>query len=348
MRTVHLLGGMLGLWALTWPARAAEPAAGEEKVIALPEVEVRSGPSASPAFYATAKLHRGDKVQVLKDRAPQAGWVAIKPPPGSFSWVNARLVRLINDYTGQVLAEDTPVLIGSALSNAPPSVRSPKPLARGTIVVILDKPLRASDGSRWYPIEPNPTEVRYIPASAVESEPAVATVSAKEPTDIKDPTFLRAEQAEKAGDTALADRLYHQVAAETKDHNLQVLCANRLAALAKAGPAAGPPGVALGQPQPPTNQATALYGKSQGNTPGTASQWSGPGWLVRGGFQIDGKPVYRLVDRDWQHVLYVVPQPGISLDPYLSRWVDLYGPVTYRSETVRAYYMTAGYVRPVQ
>jgi hypothetical protein len=340
---------MLGVCLLGGAARAAELPATEEKVVAAQEVDVRSGPSASPSFYATGKLHRGDKVQILKDRPAQAGWVAIKPPPGSFSWVNARLVKPVNDYTGQILAEDTPVLVGSALSNNPPSVRSPRPLARGTIVVLLDKPLRASDGSRWYPIEPNPTEVRYIPASAVESAPAVAAATAKEPADAKDPVFQEADRAERARRFADADRLYRQAAQQTNDPGVKVLCANRLASLARTAPAANPPQVALGQPQPPANQATSMYGTS-GAAAGAAvppGQWSGPGWIMQAGFQVDGRPVYRLVDWNGAHVLYLVPQPGISLDQYVHNRVNLYGPVTYRSETVRAYFMSVGYVKAV-
>jgi hypothetical protein len=350
MRRLRWLGGLFSFCVLAGAGRGAGLPPTEEKMISAAEVDVRSGPSANPAFYPTIKLHRGDKVQLIKDKSPQAGWLAIKPPPGSFSWVNARLVQKINDKTGSVLADDAPVLVGSALTNSPPSVRSPKPLARGTIVYLLDKPLRASDGSQWYPIEPNETEVRFIPASAVEAAAAVAAVTAKEPADVKDADFQEAEKAERERRFTDAARLYRQAMNGTTNQDEKVACANRLASLARTSPASAPPRVALGQPHTPapTNQATSLYGTPSGGNAPLQSQSSGPGYLFQSGFQVDGKPVYRLADRNMQHVLYIIPQPGLSLAPYVNRWVELYGPVTYRSETVRAYFMSASYIKVVQ
>ena len=59
--------------------------------VKVPEAEVRSGAGASAELYATNRLHKGDKVEVVKEL--QGGWLAIKPPPGSFSWINSRFVK---------------------------------------------------------------------------------------------------------------------------------------------------------------------------------------------------------------------------------------------------------------
>ena len=49
-----------------------------------------------------------------------------------------------------------------------------------------------------------------------------------------------------------------------------------------------------------------------------------------------------------QLVCYVIAQPGLNLDAYANRYVDLYGQLGYRSETVRAYFLSASYAKPVQ
>src|SRR5947209_16738924 len=89
-----------------------------EATIAVPDVEVRSGPS--PAFYATGKLRQGEHVTVVKE---EVGWLAVKPPTDAFSWINSHLLQPSSDYkTGMVLANDAEVRVGSALSEQEPTV----------------------------------------------------------------------------------------------------------------------------------------------------------------------------------------------------------------------------------
>src|SRR5579859_2126999 len=63
------------------------------RYVNLPEAEVRSGPSTEPAFYPTNRLHRGDPVEVVGE--VPGGWLKIRPPEGSFSFVNARFLEHI-------------------------------------------------------------------------------------------------------------------------------------------------------------------------------------------------------------------------------------------------------------
>src|SRR5262245_64720028 len=72
-----------------------------DQVISVPEVEVRSWPSMQA--YATSKLHSGDRVRVIDTKTE--GWLGIKPPPRSFSWVNARHVN--SDSNGSRSEEHT-------------------------------------------------------------------------------------------------------------------------------------------------------------------------------------------------------------------------------------------------
>ena len=87
MRSRLALAGMLLLLGSqpVW----AQGAPGEMS-IAVPEVDVRSGPG--PLFNVTGKLRQGERVKVVQDPKAPTGWVAIQPPAGSFSWIEAKRV----------------------------------------------------------------------------------------------------------------------------------------------------------------------------------------------------------------------------------------------------------------
>ncbi|HEY6563467.1 MAG TPA: hypothetical protein VIY86_03175, partial [Pirellulaceae bacterium] len=55
--------------------------------VAVDELDVHSGPG--PDFYATSRLPRGARLEVVQEM-PE--WIAIRPPEGSFSWLDARNV----------------------------------------------------------------------------------------------------------------------------------------------------------------------------------------------------------------------------------------------------------------
>ena len=115
MRAAHLLCGVTTFLLAGQLASGAEPVphGPYDATITAAEVDVRSGPGADVKYYATSKLRQGEKVQVLREE--DGGWLAIKPPPGSFSWINTRYIELVDqDRGGRVLADDVPVRMGSA------------------------------------------------------------------------------------------------------------------------------------------------------------------------------------------------------------------------------------------
>src|SRR5437764_628302 len=61
--------------------------------VTVPEAEVRCGPGDTPQMYVTSRLRKGDRVEVVKEL--DGGWLAIKPPTGSFSWINMRFAQQI-------------------------------------------------------------------------------------------------------------------------------------------------------------------------------------------------------------------------------------------------------------
>src|SRR5438876_6654168 len=67
--------------------------------IAADKTEIVAGPG--HRFYATDRLSRGTKVEIYREEA--SGWLAIRPPEGSFSWVPAEFVeRQEDDKLGRV------------------------------------------------------------------------------------------------------------------------------------------------------------------------------------------------------------------------------------------------------
>jgi hypothetical protein len=243
-----------------------------ETVITAADAEVRSGPSMK--FYPTTRLRQGDAVRVVEEK--EGGWLAIEPPRGSFSWINARLIEQ-HGQLATVLAPEAVLLAGSELSNQEPDVQSTK-LQRGAVVVLLsNRPAYNKDGS-WLPIQCAPREVRYVPAGAVRSMAPVQSVSSAPPPAAAAPTALtppaaatgvnplwaQAEQAESAGNYTDAIRLYDELGRQSanSDHDLSMRCFNRSQYLRQNYLGRPPGGYATAQPagqaySPPYTPPTA-------------------------------------------------------------------------------------------
>ncbi len=258
MRPVRLTGGLAFLLALTLAVRA-EPLTGE--VVVMTRTEVRSGPS--EAFYATSTLGPGDRVTIVTDKdvpwlaskPVPAGWLAIKPPRGSFSWVNKRFLQITGSTA--TVEGDTKVRIGSTLYGGMPNVEQVE-LKRSTGVFIVGKEQTDVDGI-WVPIGPAPQEVRYIPANAVQAAPPVQTASTAPPplapvagqnptasatppapAAPEDPLWTQAQKAEQEGKRDEAERLYRELAHQTQNHDLRISCWNRIHHLRQSQVAAAP------------------------------------------------------------------------------------------------------------
>lgn len=395
MYAARLLGGLTILLASSAIASADPlPHVPYEAPITVPDAEVRSGPSADSKYYVTSRLRQGDKVQVLREE--DGGWLAIKPPQGSFSWINTRFIKLVdNNRAGQVLGDDVSVRIGSSVVGAPPTVESKSKLKRGGIVLVLDtKEMPLEDGT-WLPIAPIPDEVRYVSAEAVKSVPQVQRVQASPasqmpagppaPAGSEEAMWEQAHQAEVAGKPADAADLYYQLANRTQSHELQVRCYNRIHFLREGMRGTVPPGYqsghpteahypqqnvadprivptpyVSGQPQfapPGTGQVTSQYNNgpvqgqlmSQGQPApaGNPLQASGPGFLRRAPFWLDRKVTYVLESSQGIPRMYISPEPGLNLEPYVGHSVDIWGLVQYRGD-VKTYHMHATQVRLVQ
>ncbi len=149
---------------------------GRKAIVVVEEAFVRAGPGLG--YYPTQILRRGDVVEVFHEDSN--GWLAIRPPKGSFSWVLAEDISVGEDGLGEVLRDGTPSYIGSQLG----SVRSyaPVKLRRGEVVEILSPApgLRLSSATpsgksspeeepecRWIKISPPAGEFRWIEKKAI-------------------------------------------------------------------------------------------------------------------------------------------------------------------------------------
>jgi hypothetical protein len=71
------------------------------------------------------------------------------------------------------------------------------------------------------------------------------------------------------------------------------------------------------------------------------------GWLRVAGRSVQGRRAYALEDNRGILQFYVSPQPGVDLESYLNRNIQLTGPIAYHCDW-RAYLMNASQVVPVQ
>jgi hypothetical protein len=360
MRPIYIIGGAIVVLALVgvlaWtrlaPAQAPAPKPAstlEIMTVSVPEVEVRSGPSTE--FYATSKLKAGDRVEVVGKADKNPGWLAIKPPPGSRSWINSKFVQMHDKFSGVVVTApevEVPVKPASSVSNQEPNVEIVK-VSRGTQLVIAGEAKYNGASGSWLPIEPTEHEVRYIPESAVVKN-GLQTVSATAAGNgfVQPPGGDQALLA-KADALMLEYRQTLEKAAQSSDPALRALAISRLQGMSPATGAGQQPGypystaaqggaapkvvlgTTLGNPGP--GNTTAAYSTTTQQGPTSAPKWSAWGTLRGTAFkQPDGQMLYKLVDERGAVKDYAVAAPGLTLEPYVNQTVCIYGASTYRSD----------------
>lgn len=136
----------------------------------------RCGPSKD--FYRTDPLRHGQEVEVYAET--DDGWLGIRPPADSFSWIPADAIELEDDDDSGVVIEDRTVAwIGTQLGRAR-KYRWQVQLAKGELVTVLGENERqGADGPQlWYRIVPPSGEYRWVHRDQVvfSSEELVASI----------------------------------------------------------------------------------------------------------------------------------------------------------------------------
>jgi hypothetical protein len=329
------------------PLLAQSPIAGPASIL-LPEVEVRSGPSKN--FFPTSKLYRGDQVQIVRESKDAPGWYEIKPPAGSFSWINSKHVKQINPKHAVVDCDPTrpvQVLPGSRLVNQEPNRESMK-LTQGYIANIVDRPMQVGNET-WLPIEPHPHEVRYIPAESVQAvKPVTPTIAGaadwtRTPSGFAtNPQLAQAEQARQQGDVNRTRELLLELQRSAPNENQRQLATNMLAELERTK---GSPFQTTSNTRP--DETRTAFSPTLANLVQTGrADWSTYGRLRETKLQSDyNQPLYSLEDAQGKTIAYVTNVPGKSLREYVGRMVSVYGPTVHNpNSAVRMHYVVASHI----
>lgn len=362
-----------GLWGQAPMQPSPYPA---QATIAGNQADVYSGPAAS--FDPTTRLRYGDRVVVLGESKKQPGWYEIVPPPGSFSWIEAKYVKTVPgiERIGIVDTGDSkgaaPIMPGSALVNKEPNVEITR-VGTGTQLLLLDRP--TTSGTRtWYPIAPVATEVRFVSAEALRGStyagtnnpsnnynnyhvPTVPTSynnSGTIPAGNWQPTagpvtptnnFVQlaqqGDQAMVAGNLDRARLLYVEALSQTNDAAWRNYLNGQIQRTQTVA----------GTPNPPVNVGSSPVvplppppGGAPTPTAPVAKQWSPWGILRTAPFTSrEGLPMYILENRqNNQPLMYVTTSTGMSLQSYLGQTVAIYGSLATRSdEYIRMQYIVA-------
>lgn len=169
------------LWSAEFPISDSQPATA---YVTVEQAELRSGPSEE--FYPTGLLKRDEVLEV--HLRTDDGWLGIRPPKESFSWVPARDGYLLPG--GRVLEitnEKAVSWIGTSLGSAK-QYRWQVELHRGEQLAILgEASVQGQDGKStlWYRIAPPAGEFRWLHESAVSTQPSDMQPSEMEPARIR-------------------------------------------------------------------------------------------------------------------------------------------------------------------
>lgn len=122
--------------------------------------------------YATQRLDRGALVEVYQSL--DSGWSAIRPPAGSFSWIEAKHAYLLpGGKRAEIVQNGTPAWIGSHQAIAD-QWQWQVELIPGQQVEILGEATRQDQGGQktlWYRIAPPPGEFRWVRSSLLTQNP---------------------------------------------------------------------------------------------------------------------------------------------------------------------------------
>jgi hypothetical protein len=133
-----------------------------------PQAEVLAGPARK--FYKTHDLYAGDEVQVFKRDA--AGWLGIRPPEDSFSWIPENVVEGTDDEGVYRVLEETPAWIGTTLETVQEHKYQVKLRPGELVEVIGDKQVKTRAGVEiWLKIAPPAGEFRWIHISQISRSP---------------------------------------------------------------------------------------------------------------------------------------------------------------------------------
>lgn len=352
------------LISLAAAAPAAELDFPYQAYVNADDVYVRSGPGRD--YYPTDKLRKGQAIEVY--RHDPGGWLAIRPPRGSFSWVSSRNLKLSEDDLAVVDSQRVvPARVGSAFSDMRDVIQVR--LERDEKVVLLEPP---KADSIWCKIAPPAGEFRWVFAKYVERDlPADLAVDAREagPAYREDDRvrltggddkndFDPNDAREFAGDIERLrelDRIDFElteiVAKDISQWSFDALHQRAASALeaAQGSLERGRARVLLDklvrfddikkrhdalQSAPPAGPQTTLDARTAWSRVDDR-RFDGVGRLSPVVSQTTGGPQYALMDEKGAVLSFVTPAPGVNLRPYVDKQVGVNGQRGYLTDLKR-------------
>ena len=168
-------------------ALAVEPEPYEARVV-TPGASLHAGPGEN--FYAADTLSEGEVVEVYREEP--SGWLGIRPPEDSFSWVFGSHVKRLDGALAESDKDEVASRIGSRLSNQRNAVQVR--LRKGEVIEIIGE--ATIEGKKWYKIAPPSGEFRWIHSRNVERVDAPAAAGSVEPDDADDRPIVTVPLAE--------------------------------------------------------------------------------------------------------------------------------------------------------
>ncbi len=187
---------------VTAPCLAGENARKQPQLryVAVAESHVYAGPSED--YYPTSTLKRGEVVEVYSETAD--GWLAIRPPQGSFSWIPAAQALLLpGGRVIEVTDKSAVSWIGSALGTAK-QYRWQVRLNRGEQLTVLGEQTITDEATSkqtlWYKVSPPNGEYRWMRAQATSTDKPATESIAKANGEGADSDATLSEQSSDASD----------------------------------------------------------------------------------------------------------------------------------------------------
>jgi len=192
MRCISLVAACL--LGLLGGSAQGEPELPYQTRVVGDDVCARSGPAAT--YYPTDRLPAGTVVDVYRHAA--GGWCGIRPPEGSFSWVEARDVRFDAPepelpVVAVIAGDRVPCRVGSQLSDIRDVVQVR--LVDEEVVEVLQEH-GSTDGKLWYKIAPPSGEFRWVHRRHLARFDTAAEVSS---TDAASAAGWKVAEAKPAG-----------------------------------------------------------------------------------------------------------------------------------------------------
>jgi hypothetical protein len=157
MRPLHLISFIAGMNCAAMVSADDSP---YTAYVCVEQAEIVAGPG--HRFYATDRLPRGMKVEIYREEP--SGWLAIRPPEGSFSWVPAEFVERLEDKNLAKVKEPTGAYVGTSVEHVSEYQQQVTLKAGELVQVIAEKTAAASAGKerKWLKVAPPAGEYRWI------------------------------------------------------------------------------------------------------------------------------------------------------------------------------------------